>query len=93
MFYDLPYLWPWLILTLLLGAAFGWRTEAPGPQAPMFEGWFRWALIALAIAFVLSVFGALPGRFGFWVETAVFFFAAYVVGGFAGGFARQMRAG
>jgi hypothetical protein len=62
MFYEVSYLWTWLILALIVGGVVGWRNESDGPQQPWFEGW---------------------------LETAVLFFAAYVIGCFAGGAARR----
>lgn len=91
MFYDVSFLLPWLVVTLLLGAAVGWRAEAPGPQQPWFEGWVRYALIALAVALVLSLLGLFPGRAGFWLETAVLFGVAYALGGLAGGYGKRLR--
>lgn len=92
MFYDVSYLWFWLLLAVLVGGAVGWRTEAEGPQQPWFEGWFRYALIALGVGFVLAIVGLFSGRVGFWLETAVLFFAAYLIGCLAGGGARRARA-
>ena len=85
MFYDETYLCFWLALALLLGGYIGWRNEAPGPQAPWFTGWVRNSLIALIVGAILSLLGLLPGRMGLWVETAVLFAIAYIVGGLAGG--------
>jgi hypothetical protein len=91
MFYDVAFVWIWLALALIVGGYVGWRNESEGPQQPWFEGWFRVALILLAIGFVLALLGLVPGRMGFWVETAVLFFAAYLIGCLAGGFARRSR--
>jgi uncharacterized membrane protein len=89
MFYEVSFLWLWLVLALIVGGVVGWRNESDGPQQPWFEGWFRVALILLGVGFVLSILGLVSGRFGFWVETAVLFFAAYLIGCFAGGAARR----
>jgi hypothetical protein len=92
MFYDETYLWFWLILALLLGGYVGWRNEVEGPQAPWFNGWFRYALIALIVAVIISLFGLFPGRAGLWLETAALFFIAYLVGALAGGALKRLRA-
>ncbi len=92
MFYIVSYLWFWLLLALLLGGWIGWRNEAEGPQQPWFEGWVQYSLIALGIFFVLGVLGLLWGRTGFWLASAVLFFAAYLIGCLAGGAARTRLA-
>lgn len=92
MFYDESFLWLWLALSVLLGGYIGWRNEAPEPQAPWFNGWFRNALIALIVAAILALFGLLPGRAALWLETAVIFFVAYLIGGLAGGALKRLRA-
>jgi hypothetical protein len=92
MSYDVSFLWIWLALAALLGAAVGWRTEAPEPQAPLFQGRFRAALIVLAAAFVAAFVHLFSGRFAFWLETAVLFAIVYLVGGFVGGALRRTRA-
>ncbi len=89
MIYDLSFVWIWLALAAAVGGFVGWRNEAPGPQDAWFEGWFRYSLIALAVGFVISLIGLLGGRQAFWVETAVLFYAAYLVGCLAGGAARR----
>ena len=91
MLYDISFLWIWLILALLLGGAVGWRTEAPGAHGPWFVGWFQWALIALAVGFLVAIFPILPGRLGFWLETAVLIFIAYLIGCVAGGALQRLR--
>ncbi|HXT08937.1 MAG TPA: hypothetical protein VN715_18620 [Roseiarcus sp.] len=92
MFYDVSFLWLWLALAVLLGGFVGWRNEVEGPQAPWFNGWVRYALIALIVGVIVALFGLLPGRAGFWLETAVLFFVAYLIGGLAGGALKRLRA-
>ena len=91
MFYDVSFLWIWLVLAALIGGFVGWRNEIEGPQAPWFEGWVRYALIALGVGFLLALIGLVPGRMEFWLESAVLFFAAYLIGCLAGGAARRTR--
>jgi hypothetical protein len=91
MFYDVSFLWIWLALAALVGGVVGWRNEAPGPQQPWFEGWFKYALIALGVGFVVAIIGILGGRIAFWLETAVLFFAVYLIGCLIGGAARRTR--
>ena len=92
MFYDVSSLWIWLALALLLGGYVGWRNEAPEPQGPWFVGWFRYAAIALIVCVVIALLGLFPGRAGLWVETAVLFFVAYLLGGLAGGALKRFTA-
>ena len=92
MIYDVSFLWLWLALAVLLGGFVGWRNEVEGPQAPWFNGWVRYALIALIVGVIVALFGLLPGRAGFWLETAVLFFVAYLIGGLAGGALKRLRA-
>jgi len=92
MSYDVSFLWGWLALAALIGAAFGWYTESPEPQAPLLQGGFRAALIALAVAFVAALIHLFSGRTAFWLESAVLFGVVYLIGCFAGGAARRRYA-
>ena len=65
--------------------------EVEGPQTPWFHGSIRGALIALAIGFVAAILHIFSGVFAFWVETAVLFFAVYLLGGLAGGALKRLR--
>jgi len=91
MTYDISFLWIWLVLSAIVGAVVAWRSHDPGPQTPMFEGWARRAAIAWVIALAIVGLHLLPGRLAFWLESAVLFFAAYVVGALIGGAARGLR--
>ena len=90
MLYDISFLWIWLTLALLLGVIVGWWTEASGAPAPWFFGWFRQALIAWLIGVVVAWLHWLPGRLGLWLETALLFFAFYVLGCLLGGLLRSL---
>ena len=92
MFYDLSFIWIWLVLTLILGGAIGWRGEVPGEQSPLFEGMFRNIVIGIVVLFVAVLLHLLPGRLGFWLETAVLFAIFYIAGCFAGGALQRMAA-
>ena len=91
MTYDISYLFLWLVLAALVGAAVAWRTHDPGPQGPMLEGRARVAAIVWALAVVAVLLHLFSGRLAFWLESAVLFFAAYVVGALIGGAARALR--
>ena len=80
MIYDISYLGAWIVLTLVVGAGIGWRAQKAGPQQPWSDDGFKKSLIAFAAGVVLVWLQWLPGRLGLWLETAVVFYAAYVVG-------------
>jgi predicted flap endonuclease-1-like 5' DNA nuclease len=92
MLYDISFLWIWLLLAFLLGGGVGWWTEVSGAQAPWFFGWFRSAVIAWLVGLVLAWLHWLPGRLGFWLESALLFFAFYVMGCLIGGLLRNVFA-
>ena len=85
MIYDLSFLWIWLVLAALVGAVVGWRHYEPGPQGQWFEGWPQRAAMAWGAALVVVVIHLLSGRLAFWLESAVLFFLAYVIGALVGG--------
>ena len=89
MSYDFSFLWPWLTLALLLGAGIGWMNWKRGPASPFFAGWLGWASIAWVVALVVAMLAWLPGRSGFWLETALFFLAIYVIGCLLGGWLKS----
>ncbi len=91
MSYDVSFLGGWLALALVVGAVVGWYTESEEPQAPLFEGRFRTALIALAVLFLAALLHLFSGRFAFWLESTVLFAIVYLIGCFAGGAVRRTR--
>ena len=92
MFYDVTFLWLWLALTLIVGAAIGWLTEGEGEPTVWFRGWFRIAVVVFVIALLAAILHLIPGRAGLWVETAVLFAAAYAIGALVGGALNRLRA-
>jgi hypothetical protein len=92
MSYDVSFLGAWLALAALVGLGVGWWAEAPEPQAPLFQGRFRAALIVLAVAFVAAFIHLFSGGLAFWLESAVLFGIVYLVGCFVGGALRRTRA-
>jgi hypothetical protein len=91
MSYDVSFLGGWLALAALVGAAVGWYTEASEPQAPLFQGAFRAAVIALAVVFVVAFVHLFSGRLAFWLESAALFGVVYLIGCFVGGAVRRTR--
>jgi hypothetical protein len=91
MSFDVSYLGGWLALAALVGLGVGWYAETPGPQAPLFQGRFRAALIALAVLLAAALIHLFSGGLAFWLESAVLFGVVYLVGCFLGGALRRLR--
>ena len=89
MTYDISFLWIWLVLTALVGGVVAWRSHESGPQGPIFEGWARRAAITWVVALAIVALHLLSGRMAFWLESAVLFSTAYVVGALIGSAARS----
>ena len=92
MFYDIYMLEIWLALAILLGAVVGWLTYSAGAHTVWLAGWFRWGLLIWVIGVLVAWAALLPGRAGFWLESALFMFAAYVIGCVLGGGLRALFA-
>ena len=92
MAYDFSFLWVWLLVALVIGGATGWIANAKVPQGRWFFGWPLFALIVFVLGLVVAWLRWLPGRPGFWLETALFFFASYVVGCLLGGWLKSAMA-
>jgi len=83
--YDILMLKVWLAPAAILGLAVGWtRYEADG-VFNLFRGWFGLGVIAALFGLIFAWNQALPGRGGFWLESALLFFAAYGGGCLIGG--------
>ena len=92
MLYDIAFLGPWLIAAAaygLLVGAFALTPDSTLVQAP--GG--RSAFAAFAIALLVEFAHVLPGRWNYWLETAILLFAAYAVGCLLGQLARSLFAG
>jgi predicted flap endonuclease-1-like 5' DNA nuclease len=92
MVYDFSFLWVWLIVALIIGGVTGWMTNAKGLWGRRLVGWPLVALIVFVVGLVLAWLHWLSGRFGFGLETALFFFASYVVGCLLGGWLKSAMA-
>jgi hypothetical protein len=89
MIYDIAFIWPWLILALILGGAVGRNADAIDWQESWRDSWIkRWAIV-LVVALIIDWLHIFPGRFAFWWETAILFAAAYLIGGILGGYFRR----
>ncbi|MGL6059141.1 MAG: hypothetical protein ACRC1G_00445 [Bradyrhizobium sp.] len=73
------FFWGWLLASLLLGFAMGWISVVQrGVGVVGAPGRALWALIGILIA--LSVWGIVPGRFGYWLDLGLVMFAFYLAG-------------
>ena len=83
MVYDISQYWVWLLVAFVIGAIVGWLTFVRGTGVWL-SGWFRWGVGAFVVGLVVALFKWIPGRFGFYLETALLLFGAYVIGGHVG---------
>ncbi len=77
--YLLQALSSWSIAALALGLVVGFVTCEPG-RAGSLRGWPKPALVLYGVGLAAAVLQVLPGRYGFWLETALLLGAAYVLG-------------
>jgi predicted flap endonuclease-1-like 5' DNA nuclease len=75
-----------LAAALIGGLVVGWVTSDKEDRGP--SGWAAFAVTALALMVVASALKWLPGRPGLWLDTAILFSAAYLLGCLVGAFAR-----
>ncbi|MBV1701645.1 MAG: cell envelope biogenesis protein TolA [Hyphomicrobiales bacterium] len=83
MVYDISQYWVWLLVAFVIGAIVGWLTFVRGTGAWL-SGWFKWGVGAFVVGLVIALFKWIPGRFGFYLETALLLFGSYVIGGHVG---------
>jgi hypothetical protein len=88
----LTHLWPSLVPALLLGLLLGWKPRAPQPATDRFGRLAAGvATLAIAAGAALCALALVPGRAGFWLESAVLHAAAYAAGIGVAWLARQAR--
>ncbi len=75
-----------LLAALAAGLAVGWVTSDREDKGP--SGWAALAITTFMLMAVASALKWVPGRPGLWLDTAVLFSTAYLVGCVAGAFAR-----
>jgi hypothetical protein len=85
----LTILWPALAASLALGTAIGWHFGPPRDRLSTAIG-LGLGFGAMALA-GLAFSGLVPGRPGFWVESAALNLTAYLVGAGTGALARLAR--
>jgi len=70
MFYLIETCWPWFVVAAIAGAVVGyWTTSTTDPWPHGFGGWLRWVSIAFVVGLIAAIFGGLPERAGFYLET------------------------
>ncbi|KQO52096.1 MULTISPECIES: hypothetical protein [unclassified Methylobacterium] len=85
----LTILWPALAASFALGTAIGWHFGPPRDRLSTAIGLgLGFGAVALA---GLAFSGIVPGRPGFWVESAALNLTAYIVGAGTGALARLAR--
>lgn len=85
----LTILWPALVASLALGTAIGWHFGPPRGRLSTAIG-LGLGFCAVAVS-GLAISGLVPGRPGFWVESAALNLVAYLIGAGAGALARLAR--
>ena len=80
MSYVFSVLFWWIVAALVLGLIVGWLTWSREKNAGWMSGWLKWALVAFVVGLILAWLTVFPGRIGFWLESALFLFASYIVG-------------
>ncbi|KMO38737.1 hypothetical protein ACQVP2_25020 [Methylobacterium aquaticum] len=83
--------WPGLLAALVIGTATGFWAGPPAGRGPRLAAGFLALLAVATIATALA--GVVPGREGFWVESAALMLTAYLAGCGLGGFGKERRTG
>lgn len=87
MLHVAQFFWGWLVASQLLGFAMGWISVVQrGVGVAGAPGRALWALVG--ILFALSVWGVVPGRYGYWLDLGLTLFAFYLAGCVIGAFLR-----
>jgi len=90
MFYLIETCWPWFVVAAIAGVVVGyWTTSTKDPWLHGFGGWLRWVSIAFVVGLIVAIFGGLPERAGFYLETLLGVVFSYVVGSLVGGLSRK----
>ena len=87
MIHVAQFFWGWLLASLLVGFAMGWISVVQRGEG-VAGAWGRalWALVGTL--FALSVWGVVPGRFGYWLDLGLVMFAFYLAGCVIGAYLR-----
>jgi hypothetical protein len=74
--------WLWFVVAALIGAAIGYFRGFG-------RGWLRWVSIAFFVGLIVWIFGGLPERAGFYLESLLGVVFSYVVGSLFGALLRN----
>ncbi|MBN9597570.1 MAG: hypothetical protein J0G36_19750 [Afipia sp.] len=89
MIYLATFNWGWLLGSGVIGLAMGWIAIVQRGQ-----GWqvvtLRKFVVLIAGLVLASVFHAVPGRFGYWLDLGLAMLAAYVAGCAIGSWLRNL---
>jgi predicted flap endonuclease-1-like 5' DNA nuclease/uncharacterized membrane protein YeaQ/YmgE (transglycosylase-associated protein family) len=89
MLYVIETSWVWFVVAVIAGVAVGYGTTSAKEPLLHGFGWLRWLFIAFVVGVIVAIFGALPDRAGFYLETLLGVVFSYVVGSLAGGLLRK----
>lgn len=86
------YFWIYIALSFGVGILTGFLTWKSQGEWKWSQGWLVWGLIVFVLGVLAAALKLLPGRNGMYLELALFFFAAFVVGCWLGGLIRGLFA-
>ncbi|HEY8065685.1 MAG TPA: hypothetical protein VIF40_13330 [Methylosinus sp.] len=79
MTYLLTHFWAWGVSAFAVGLATALSVARRSERGPV-AGWLVWFALAFAAGLPVAMLGLLPGRSGFWLETGLLLFPAFLVG-------------
>jgi predicted flap endonuclease-1-like 5' DNA nuclease len=82
----------YLVLAFAIGVVTGFLTWAAESRGRWFGGWFGFSILLFVAGVVVALFKLLPGRAGLYLELALLFYAAYIVGCWLGSVLRGLFA-
>ncbi|WP_036289384.1 hypothetical protein [Methylosinus sp. PW1] len=83
MTYLLTHFWAWGVSAFAVGIATALSIARRSERGPV-AGWLVWFALAFAAGLPVAMLGLLPGRSGFWLETALLLFPAFLLGAAVG---------
>jgi len=79
MTYLLTHFWAWGVSAFAVGLATALSVARRSERGPV-AGWLVWFALAFAAGLPVAMLGLLPGRSGFWLETGLLLFPAFLLG-------------
>ena len=80
MYYLIGQYWIWLAVALVFGGVVVWRSRLRGAGS-LSSSWLAWGAAVFAAGLAVALSGAVAGRPGLYLETALLLLAAYGAGG------------